>query len=65
MEPAVTCGDDFVGVRPPDEGFWIAGIVFSDEAIDGGLEVDEGMEDAVLEPAPRELCEEPLDSVEP
>lgn len=32
----VTCSDDFVGIRLPDEGPWIAGIVCSDEAIDGG-----------------------------
>lgn len=65
MEPTVTSGDDFVGVRSPDEGLWIAGIVFSYEAIDGGLEVDERMEDAVLDPPPRQLCEEALDGIEP
>ncbi len=36
LETRVTCSDDFVGVRLPDEGLWIAGIVCSDEAIDGG-----------------------------
>jgi hypothetical protein len=65
LEPPVSGSDDFVGVCLPDEGLWIAGIVFPDEAIDGGLEVDERMEDAVLEPPPRELCEEALDGIEP
>ena len=36
----------------------ISGIVFVDEAVDGGLEIDDGMEDAVLEPTSREFCEE-------
>ena len=34
------------------------------EAIDGGLEIDEGMEDTVLEPAPREFGKEALDGIE-
>ncbi len=36
-----------------------------DEAVDGGLKIDDGMEDAMLEPAPRELGEEALDGIEP
>ena len=44
---------------------WVGGIVFTDEAIDGGLEIDEGMEDTVLEPAPREFGKEALDGIEP
>ena len=40
-------------------------IVFFDEAIDGGLEVDERVQDAVLEPPPRQLCEEALDGIQP
>ena len=65
MEPPVTCSDDFVGVRPPDEGFGIAGVVFADETIDGGLEIDKRMEDAVLEPPPGQFSEETLDGIEP
>ena len=38
---------------------------FCNEAIDGGLEIDEGMEHAVFEPAPGEFGEEALDSVGP
>src|SRR5262249_52595834 len=36
-----------------------------DEAVDGGLELDEGAEDTALEAAPRELGEEAFDGVEP
>ena len=36
-----------------------------DEAVDGGLKVDDGMEDAALEASAGELCEEALDGVEP
>ena len=35
------------------------------EAVDGGLELDEGAEDTALEAAPRELGEEALDRIEP
>ena len=40
-------------------------VVLADEAIDGGLEIDNGPEDAVLEPATRQDGEEALDRVEP
>ena len=59
------CCDDFGGVGFPVEWLWIGCIVFADEAVDGGLEIDDGMEDAVLEPALREFGEEPLDGIEP
>jgi hypothetical protein len=44
-----------IGVGFPDEWLWVVGIVFPNEAVDGGLEIDDGMEDAVLEPAPGEF----------
>ena len=65
LEPSVSCSDDFVGVGLPDEGFGVCGIVFANETVDGGLEIDKRMEDAVLEPPARELCEEALDGIEP
>ena len=65
MEPSVSGGDDGVRVGFPDEGLRVFGIVFADEAVDGGLEIDDGMEDAVIEPAPGELGEEALYGVEP
>ena len=39
--------------------------MFGDEAVDGGLEVGDGVEHAPLELFPGELGEEPLDGVEP
>jgi len=55
LEPSVTRFDDVIWIGFPDKELSVSGIVFSDEAIDGGLQVGEGMEDAVLEPAPRDL----------
>ena len=54
-----------IGVGFPDQGFWVCVIVFADKAVDGGLKVDDGLEDATLEPAPREFGEEALDGIEP
>jgi hypothetical protein len=39
--------------------------VLDDEAVDGGLQFDEGAEDAVLQASPGQLCEEALDGVQP
>lgn len=63
--PLVTGGDDFVGVRPPGEGLGVACVVFADETIDGGLEIDKRVEGAMLQPTSTELREETLDRVEP
>jgi hypothetical protein len=65
LEPSVSSRDDIVGVGFPDERLGVVGIVFADKPIDGGLEIDDGMEDAVLEPPPRQLGEEALDGIEP
>jgi hypothetical protein len=35
------------------------------EAVDGGLEIDDGVKDAALQSTPAELCEKSLDGVEP
>jgi hypothetical protein len=61
LEPSVSGGDDIIWIGFPDEWLWVAGIVFVDEAVDGGLEVDDGMEDAVREPAPGKFGEEALE----
>jgi hypothetical protein len=34
-----------------------SGVVLAHEAVDGGLEVDDGVEDAALEPSPGEFGE--------
>jgi len=62
--PTLDGCDDFVGVGGPCEGFGLL-VVLSEEAIDSGLEVDNGVEDAALEATPRQLGEEAFDGIEP
>src|SRR5271155_2627331 len=62
--PASDGGDDFVGIGDPLEGFGM-GVVIVEEAVDGGLQVGHGSEDAAFEAAFGEDCEEALDGVEP
>src|SRR3546814_17562467 len=64
MVPAADCGDDLVGIGSPDEGLWII-VGFGEEAIDGGLEVDDRAEDAAFQASVCEICAVSLDSVEP
>ena len=64
MFPAFDSGEDTVGICGPDEGFWF-GIGFQDEAVDGGLEIVDGSEDAANESPSGELGEESLDRIEP
>ena len=64
MVPAPNGGDDFIGVSGPGEGLRI-GVGLGQEAIDGGLEVDDRAEDAALQPSSGELGEEALDRIEP
>ena len=61
--PAFDGGDDFVGIGGPDEGFRLP-VVLGEIAIDGGLEVDDGVEDATLETPLGQLGEEALNRIE-
>lgn len=65
LEPSGAGSDDRVGIGAPDEGFGLCGVVFGDEPVDRGLQVDDGVEDAVLQPAPGPLGEEALYGVQP
>jgi len=47
MLPACDGGEDAFGVGGPDEGLWVF-VVFGDVTVDGGLRVDERMEDLRL-----------------
>ena len=49
--PALDGGDDFVGICFPNEWAWFL-IMLLDEAVDGGLQVDDGVEHAVFEAWP-------------
>ena len=62
--PSFDGGDDAAWVGGPEEGLGIiVGLV--DEAVDGGLELGDGAEDAALEPTPGKLGEKALDGVQP
>jgi hypothetical protein len=57
-------GDDFVRIGGPDEGLWLL-VMIDDEAVDGGLEIDDALENPALEAALGEDGEEALDGIEP
>lgn len=50
LMPTSDGGDDFIGIGGPSEGFGVS-VVLIEEAIDGGLQIGDGAEDAALEPA--------------
>ena len=58
--PSSDSGDDFVWVGGPGEGFGII-VGLDDEAVDGGLEVDDTSKETALESPFGEFGEEPLD----
>ena len=62
--PSFDGGDDLVRIGGPCEGFGVF-VGLGDEAVDGCLEVDEGVKDAALEASFGELGEVTLDGVEP
>ena len=62
--PSFDGGDDLIGVGFPDEWLWGL-VVLLDEAIDGRLQIDEGVKDAMFELSASKLGEEPLDGVVP
>jgi hypothetical protein len=64
LVPAPDGSDDVVSIGGPGEEPWrIVGL--REEAIDGGLEVDDQLEHAAPEPALGEFGKEALDGVEP
>jgi len=64
MEPSFDGGDDLVCVGFSDERLWGL-VVLLDEAVDGRLEIDGGVEDAVFEPLAGELGEEAFNGIQP
>ena len=56
--PTLHSGDDLVRICGPDEGFRV-GILLGDEAVNGGLQVDDGMEDAAFKPFLESLAKKP------
>ena len=64
MVPSFHGSNDLVWIGGPGKGFGVF-VGLCDEAIDGGLEIDERMEDVAFEPPSCEFGEEALDGVEP
>jgi len=64
LVPSFHGSDDFVWVGCPCKGFGVF-VGFGHEAIDGGLEINERVEDAAFEPSAGQGGEEALDGVEP
>ena len=62
--PTPDGGDDLVGIGDPLERLGLGVMVF-EEAVDRGLEVDKGSEDAALQSALGQDREEAFDGVEP
>ena len=62
--PASDRSDDLVRIGGPFEGFGFDVVLF-EKPVDGGMEIDDGSEDAVLQAPLSEDGEEALDSVEP
>ena len=62
--PSSDGSDDFVWIGSPGEGLGFL-IVLGEVAIDGGLEIDDRVEDAALETAFGEPGEEALHGIEP
>ena len=65
LEPSISGGDDFIWISSPHEGFGACLVVFFDEAVDGGLKIDQRMKDAMFEATAGQLGEEALDRVQP
>ena len=64
MVPSFHGSNDLVWIGCPGKGFGVF-VSFSDEAIDGGLKIDERVKDATFKPPSCKFGEEALDGVEP
>ena len=64
MVPSPDGGDDGIWIFGPGEGFGVFVGIF-EEAVDGGLEIDDGVEHATFEAALGQLGEKSFDRVEP
>jgi len=62
--PASDGSDDFIGIGGPHEGLGVI-VGFLQEAVDGGLEIDNRAEGAAFKAAFGQFGEEALDRIEP
>jgi hypothetical protein len=58
LVPSLDGGDDFVWIGRPCEGLRV-GVGFGHQAVDCGLEIDEGVENTALQLTLAELGEKP------
>src|SRR5260370_19718679 len=64
MLPAPDFFDDGVGIGGAGEGLWVV-VGCGKVSVDGGMEINDALEDAALEPLPGQFGEEAFDGVEP
>ena len=64
MSPAVDGGENGIGGFGPDKRLGLV-VGFSDEAVDGGLKLDNRCEDAAFEALPGELGKQAFDGIGP
>ena len=62
--PSADGCDDLIGIGGPDEGFSMS-VGVGDEAVDGGLQLDDRGKQAAFQPAIGELGEEAFDGIQP
>jgi len=62
--PPAGGGDDDVRISSPDERSWVA-VMLGEVAVDGRLEIHQGVEHAAFEATVGQLGEEALDRVQP
>jgi hypothetical protein len=64
LVPSFDRDDNFVWIGGPCKGFGVV-VMLGEEAVDGGLEVDNRVEDAALQTALGEPGEETLHGIQP
>src|SRR5215813_6627430 len=64
LSPSSDFFDDCMRVSSPDEGLGVV-VGFGEISIDGGLEINDALEHASLEPLLGQFAEEPFDGIEP
>jgi hypothetical protein len=64
LVPTLDRCDEFIGVCFSDEWLWFL-IVLLDEAVDGRLQIDDGVKDAVLQTSACQFGEETFNGVQP
>jgi hypothetical protein len=65
LEPSVASSDNFVWIGFPYKWPGVIGVVFLDEAVDCGLQIDQRIEHAMLKPAAGQFGEKALDCIQP